>query len=404
MEPIDRIDTPRRLAARSHVPPGLLVGRAHVPPSDEDGIGGPTPVLLRDGHVFDASVIAPTVSALFELPDLAAHLNHRALRRLGSLADALAESHHSLRRGDRLHLLSPIDLQVIKASGVTFVESLLERMVEAMAGGDAGLANDVRGRMQSAIGEGARRVTAGSPDALALLEELRSSGVSTTYLEVGLGTLAEIFTKAPVLGSVGSGELIGVRPDAAWTNPEPEVVLIVDSARRIVGACLGNDVNLRDIEGRSPLLLGVAKDNNASCAIGPWIRLFDERFDLGTLMASDVACEIIGHDGFTTAGVNRLASISREPAELVRQTYATHAYPDGLALFLGTMFVPTTPRQSAEAGFTHLVGDEVTISNEHLGSLCNWVETCDRTPPWTMGVGALMENLAQRGLLAGRRA
>src|SRR5690606_27366505 len=107
-----------------------------------------------------------------------------------------------------------------------------------------------------------------------------SAGVWSQYLEVAIGKDAEIFTKTQPMASVGFGAQIGIHPESHWNNPEPEVVLAVARTGKIRGATLGNDVNLRDYEGRSALLLGEAKDQNASCAIGPFIRLFDETFSL----------------------------------------------------------------------------------------------------------------------------
>jgi fumarylacetoacetate (FAA) hydrolase family protein len=280
---------------------------------------------------------------------------------------------------------------------VTFAESLIERVIEEGARGDATRARELRGRLVDAIGSELGRIVPGSEGAMALKRELIASGLWSQYLEVGIGPDAEIFTKAPVLAPVGHGERIGVRRESAWNNPEPEVVLAVTPDGRIVGATLGNDVNLRDFEGRSALLLGEAKDNNGSCAIGPAIRLFDGPFTLDALMATDVELEVRGRDGFVTGGRNRLGRISRDPRALVRQALGeTHQYPDGLALFLGTMFVPTADRDAAGGGFTHREGDLVTIANPYLGVLRNEVGWCDDLPPWTIGIRAFHANLSAR--------
>jgi len=401
MTGFERLDTPRRLRDMTDVPDGTLIGRAHLPQSrDPAGVGGPTPVLVDRDVVRDLSPLGPTVAAIIARPDLLARLADEAFPVVALTHEAIAESHHSLRREGHVHLLAPLDLQVIKASGVTFVRSLLERMIEAETSGDPRHAGDVRRRLGHLIGTIGPSIRAGTPEALALLARLREHGAPSTYLEVGLGTHAEIFTKAPVLSSVGTGELVGVRADSQWSNPEPEVVLVIDGSGSVRGATLGNDVNLRDLEGRSPLLLGVAKDNNASCAIGPWIRLFDDGFTMAALMATDVTLQIWGRDGFAFRGTDPLAEMSREPQALVDQASgANHRYPDGFALFLGTMSIPTGTRRSTDEGFTHAVADEVRVSNPLLGSLTNWVETCDRTPAWQLGIGALMANLARRGLL-----
>ena len=384
---------------------GLLVGRMHLPAERcPAGIGGPTPVALRADGVYDLLPHGPTVADLLERPDLADLLRRPDLRRVASLEELLDGSPADARRPDRPALLSPFDLKCIRACGVTFAESLIERVIEEGARGDAARARELRERLVAAIGTELGRIVPGSEGAMALKAELIASGLWSQYLEVGIGPDAEIFTKAPVLAPVGHGERIGVRRESAWNNPEPEVVLAVASDGRIVGATLGNDVNLRDFEGRSALLLPEAKDNNASCAIGPAIRLFDARFTLDTLMATDVELEVRGRDGFVTGGRNRLARISRDPRDLVAQAIGrTHQYPDGLALFLGTMFVPTADRGAPGSGFTHHEGDVVTIANPHLGVLRNSVGWCDDLPPWSMGIRAFLANVLPRAAAAAGR-
>ncbi len=309
----------------------------------------------------------------------------------------MAGSWHRARGSGLPALLAPFDLQVVRACGVTFAESLIERVIEEGARGDATQADAIRQRLVSAIGTDLGRIRPGGPEAAALKAELQASGLWSQYLEVGIGPDAEIFTKTPVLASVGFGDQVGVRRDSRWNNPEPEVVLAVDATGRIRGATLGNDVNLRDFEGRSALLLPEAKDNNGSCSIGPVIRVFDDDFTLDDLMATDVEVEVRGRDGFVTRGNNQLSKISRDPQALVAQAMGvTHQYPDGLALFLGTMFVPTADRGSTGAGFTHHPGDIVRISSPLLGMLVNEVGLTDELPPWTMGIRAFWQNLAAR--------
>jgi fumarylacetoacetate (FAA) hydrolase family protein len=232
-----------------------------------------------------------------------------------------------------------------------------------------------------------------------LKKALTARGLWSQYLEVGIGPYAEIFTKAPPMASVGWGADVGLRPEAQWTNPEPEVTVVVNGKGAIVGATLGNDVNLRDIEGRSALLLGQAKDNNASSAVGPFVRLFDATFSLDDVRRAQVSLEVHGPDQFRLEGKSDLTHISRDPAELVRQTISMHQYPDGMVLFTGTLFAPTKPRTPGGAGFTHVTGDVVAIRSPKLGTLVNRVGTCDQVPPWTFGTRELMRNLAQRGLL-----
>jgi fumarylacetoacetate (FAA) hydrolase family protein len=385
---------------------GRLVGRIHLPAAAcPRGIGGPTPVLVRDGLVLDLSAIAPTVSDLLERDDLGGVLDDADLPVVAPLPAVVAASHHTWRPPGEPYLLAPFDLQVVRACGVTFATSLIERVIEEGARGDAAEALRIRERLAAAIGSDLAAIEPGSARAAALKAELIAAGRWSQYLEVGIGPDPEIFTKAPVLASVGTGQQVGVRGDSAWNNPEPEVVLAVDSRGRIVGATLGNDVNLRDMEGRSALLLGEAKDNNASCAIGPFIRLFDDAengagFTLDGLMNGEVSLEVTGRDGFETAGANRLGEISRTPRALVDHAMgARHQYPDGLALFLGTMFVPTADRLGPGSGFTHRVGDRVTIRERRLGSLVNWVGLSEAVPPWELGIRGLMRNLVSRGLV-----
>jgi fumarylacetoacetate (FAA) hydrolase family protein len=355
---------------------------------------GPTPVVVADGRVRDVSRHAPTVSQLLNgwNADLPAGTD------LGPLDSFGFERQFAQARDVRL--LSPFDLQCIKASGVTFAISAMERVIEERCRGDASKADALRVSLRERIGTDIRSVKPGSDDAKKLKAALISDGLWSQYLEVAIGPDAEIFTKGPTLSSVGWGDWIGVRADSAWNNPEPEIVLAVDSAGRILGATLGNDVNLRDIEGRSALLLGKAKDNNASCAIGPFIRMFDGRFTLDDVRAAEVRLEITGEEGFRLEGKSSMSQISRDPTELVGQTIGKHhCYPDGFALFLGTMFAPIVDRGAPGQGFTHRTGDIVRVSAEKLGVLENKVTTCDQAPAWGFGIADLMRNLARRGLL-----
>ncbi len=352
---------------------------------------GPTPVLVRDGQVFDMSGVAPTVSALVAGGDF----DTTAGRPLGALETlALSAATDAPAR-----LLSPIDLQCVKAAGVTFAVSAIERVIEERARGDASKAAEVRGRLESRIGGSVRLVVPGSEEAAALKQALIDDGMWSQYLEVAIGPDAEIFTKSPTLSTVGWGGPIGIRSDSTWNNPEPEVVLLVDAKGTVVGATLGNDVNLRDFEGRSALLLSKAKDNNASCSIGPFIRLFDDGFTLDDVRASEVTLKIEGEDGYVLDGHSSMREISRDPEDLVVQAMSEHHYPDGFVLFLGTLFAPTKDRDEPGRGFTHKMGDVVSISNPKLGSLVNRVTTSRDAPAWTLGISGLMNNLARRGLL-----
>lgn len=374
---------------------GTLIGRVWDPASD-----GPSPVAVREDGVFDLSRDFATVRDLCEMDDPAVAAQSTPGRRLGSFNEILANTDTSSRESSRPWLLSPIDLQTVKAAGVTFVVSMLERVIEEQARGDVAAAGDLRERILAEVGDNLADLRPGSDEAQRLKEILIAEGLWSQYLEVGIGPDAEIFTKAPTLSSVGTAVSVGVLGSSTWNNPEPEVALIVQSNGRIVGATLGNDVNLRDVEGRSALLLPKAKDNNGSCALGPLIRLFDSRFTLDTVRQLTVRLEIDGPDGFHLDGVSEMSTISRDPSELVDQLIGPHhQYPDGAALMLGTMFAPVADRGAVGQGFTHKYGDIVRISASSLGSLVNEVNQSERCEPWEFGLRALMTNLARRGLL-----
>jgi fumarylacetoacetate (FAA) hydrolase family protein len=374
-----------------------LVGRVWLAQVD-----GPVLVRVQDDGVYDLSAVAATSSELLNLDDPAGAIRAaNALPRLASLHDVLSNSRFDRRTASLPWLLAPCDLQAVKASGVTFVASLLERVIEEQARGDAARADGLRHAILDVIGSTLHDIRPGSNEAMRLKDVLIGQGIWSQYLEVGIGPDAEIFTKCPPLAAVGTGAEVGIHPKSAWNNPEPEIVLAVNSHGRAVGASLGNDVNLRDFEGRSALLLGKAKDNNASCAIGPFIRLFDESFGLDDVRQCDLALHIAGPDGFTFTGHSSMSEISRDPLEIVDHTIGpNHQYPDGLVLFLGTMFAPTVDRFAAGKGFTHTVGDIVSVATPVLGALVNRVNHTDAIPPWTFGAGALMKNLAKRRLLA----
>jgi fumarylacetoacetate (FAA) hydrolase family protein len=373
---------------------GTLVGRVWRPDVD-----GPSVVVVRADGVFDVSREVPTMRDLCEVPQPAAAIA-AAGERIGDLAGLLANTPEHRRDPARPWLLAPIDLQAIKAAGVTFAVSLIERLIEEQARGKPETAAAVRADVEAALGGAVDGLVPGSAQATELKSLLQARGLWSQYLEVGIGPDAEIFTKAPPMAAVGSGAAIGVLASSHWNNPEPEIVVIVNSRGAIVGATLGNDVNLRDVEGRSALLLGRAKDNNASTSIGPFIRLFDQHFTLDDVRRAEVTLTVEGGDGFHLHGVSAMAKISRDPADLVAQLIGPdHQYPDGAALFLGTMFSPVKDRDAPGQGFTHHLGDVVTIASRPLGALINVVTTCERAPPWTFGSAALMRNLARRGLL-----
>jgi fumarylacetoacetate (FAA) hydrolase family protein len=372
---------------------GVCVARVHLPADRRPGgTPGPAVVVVRDGDLLLPGV--PTMADLLDAPDVLRLAGADGLPSVGRLSDALANSHHSRRDPGEPFLLAPTDLQVLKACGVTFAASMLERVLEERAKGDPGAAADLRRTLEETVGTDLEGVVPGSPAAAELKGVLQEHGAWSQYLEVGIGPHAEVFTKAPVLSSMGTGEQVGVRAESEWNNPEPEIVLLVNARNELVGASLGNDVNLRDFEGRSALLLGEAKDNNASCSIGPWIRLFDDEFTLEGLLATDVHIAIRGRDGFVLDHSYPLSGLTRRPVDLIEQVGSrTHQYPDGYALFLGTGFAPTLDRSTPGLGFTHHVGDAVTISNPLLGSLTNWVGHSEELPPWTVGIRSFWQSL-----------
>ncbi len=370
---------------------GTLVGRAFRP-----GLG-PSVVAIRSGGVFDVTSAFPTTADLFDTADPAKAVAASEGEHIGDLDALLANTPPDGRDASRPFFLSPVDLQAVKAAGVTFAISMVERVIEEQAKGIPERAAAIRDEIGAIIGGELRGLKPGSPEAAALKKHLQERGLWSQYLEVGIGPDAEIFTKAPVLSSVGTGADVGIHPISTWNNPEPEVVLVISSAGRIVGATLGNDVNLRDVEGRSALLLGKAKDNNASASLGPFIRLFDATFGIGDVRSMKIALTVTGEDGFVLDGRSDMAAISRDVEDLARQAIGPHhQYPDGLVLYCGTLFAPIKDRGEAGKGFTHKLGDIVTIASDSLGSLTNRVRLSTECPPWTEGIRSLMASLSRR--------
>lgn len=375
---------------------GHFVGRVWRPDA-----GGPAVVALRKGRVIDITTReTPTMRDLLEQDDPVSLADGTAGEDLGSLEEIARNSAEGRAGPDRVHLLAPCDLQAVKACGVTFARSMIERVIEEKAAGDPEKAEAIRKRVTAIIGESLRSLVPGSPEAMRVKQAFIEEGVWSQYLEVGIGPDAEVFTKCQPMSSVGWGAAVGLHPISRWNNPEPEVVLAVDSRGAVKGATLGNDVNLRDVEGRSALLLGKAKDNNASCSIGPFIRLFDDSYGIEDVRNAELELVVKGEDGFVLNGRSSMKEISRDPLDLVSQTRGRHhQYPDGFVLFLGTLFAPVEDRDAPGQGFTHKPGDVVTISNQQLGALVNTVRLSTECPEWTFGTSALMRNLAARGLL-----
>jgi fumarylacetoacetate (FAA) hydrolase family protein len=394
----------------SVIPPqGTFVGRCWVPSRfADDGIAGPRVVTVREGHVVDLSGRFATFSDLLNDIDPLASVRAWAGVVLGSV-DAIVRQSRFDRRASSLEgesnvvLLAPNDIAAVKACGVTFIRSLLERVVEEKARGNPQEALRVRAMIHDTLGDDLSRVKPGSPATVELKSRLIEAGMWSQYLEVGIGPDPEVFTKAQPMASVGYGAEVGVLPESKWNNPEPEIVLAVSSRGDIVGVTMGNDVNLRDIEGRSALLLGEAKDQNGSCAIGPMVRLFDDAFTLDDVARADVELTVVGADGYRTSGVNSIRQISRSPRELASHVCGEHhQYPDGFMLFLGTMFAPTETRGTQGQGFTHHTGDRVEIASPTLGRLVNWVNATNAIPKWTFGISSLMQHLLERRRVAAK--
>jgi fumarylacetoacetate (FAA) hydrolase family protein len=377
----------------------LLIGRAWKPGVN----GGPSVVAVRGGDLVDLTPFYLTSAGLLDGLDVAQLRDRIAVAsRFAPLAETIANSDEAIRDPAKPWLLAPTDLQALKAAGVTFAQSMVERVIEEQARGDASAADAIRREMTAAIGTDLSKIVPGSPQAEELKKILVAKGKWSPYLEVGIGPYAEIFTKSQPMSAVGHGADVGLHPESTWNNPEPEVVIVVDPQGRIRGATLGNDVNLRDFEGRSALLLGKAKDNNASCALGPFIRLFDESFTLDVVSNADIALTVEGPDNYRLEGKSSMSRISRSPAQIAAQAAGRHhQYPDGFVLFCGTMFAPTDDRDGKGMGFTHKIGDVVTIATPSLGRLVNRVRLSTECAPWSFGSSALMRNLAARGYLRG---
>jgi len=377
---------------------GIWIGRVWLPDRlAYRKISGPHAVMLSKGDIFDLSDEFGTTSELINKPDPVAELKKGSWEKVGEVSEILDNSLFFRHSPNSPYLLSPNDIQAIKACGVTFIQSLLERVIEEKAKGDPKKSLEIRDVISQKIGADLSGIKPGSPQSVKLKQEFQAQGIWSQYLEVGIGKDAEVFTKAQPLSAVSFGVEVGILKESTWNNPEPEVVLAVSSDGQIKGATLGNDVNLRDYEGRSALLLGEAKDQNGSCSIGPFIRLFDQSFTLKDVKKANIRLSMFGTDGFVSEGLSAMDSISRSPEDLVAQTIGrNHQYPDGLMLFTGTMFAPTMDRDKPGEGFTHHVGDRIEIESEKLGKLVNWVNYCSQIPPWSFGIQQFMDYTSRR--------
>ena len=377
---------------------GIWIGRVWLPDRlAYRKISGPHAVMLSKGDIFDLSDEFGTTSELINKPDPVAELKKGSWKKVGEVSEILDNSLFFRHPPNSPYLLSPNDIQAIKACGVTFIQSLLERVIEEKAKGDPKKSLEIRDVISQKIGADLSGIKPGSPQSVKLKQEFQAQGIWSQYLEVGIGKDAEVFTKAQPLSAVSFGVEVGILKESTWNNPEPEVVLAVSSDGQIKGATLGNDVNLRDYEGRSALLLGEAKDQNGSCSIGPFIRLFDQSFTLKDVKKANIRLSMFGTDGFVSEGLSAMDSISRSPEDLVAQTIGrNHQYPDGLVLFTGTMFAPTMDRDKPGEGFTHHVGDRIEIETEKLGKLVNWVNYCSQIPPWSFGIQQFMDYTSRR--------
>ena len=286
-----------------------LLGRVWLP-----GVG-PAVIAVRQGKAIDISDKFPLSALLLNEAEPAKALAAAAAkgRDLGPIAAIIDNSEEARRDEAEPFLLAPVDLQAIKACGVTFAASLLERVIEERTKGDPRAADAIRNKLMAELGLDLTAIKPGSEAARKAKEMLTARGLWSQYLEVGIGPDAEVFTKSQPMSALGHGATVGIHPASQWSNPEPEVVLVVDAGGRLVGATLGNDVNLRDFEGRSALLLGRGKDNNGSCSIGPFIRLIDKSFGLEDIRKADLALEIAGADGFRLEAVSSMSRISRDP-------------------------------------------------------------------------------------------
>jgi len=377
---------------------GTWLGRAWLPASfAPSNIAGPHVITVRDGQVIELSDCFDSIADITRHPTPTAAVQNATGVSICSLNTLLENSLFyklpaDIRKSQQPSLLAPNDIQAIKACGVTFVASLIERVIEEKALGNPSKAEEIRAVVHAAIGDNLKDIEPGSPQTEILKAKLIAQGIWSAYLEVGIGPDVEVFTKSQPMSAIPCGSQLGVLETSQWNNPEPEVAFLVSPQGSFLGAALANDVNLRDYEGRSSLLLGKAKDQNGSCPIGPMFRLFDDSYSLDDAANTEVNLSIVGEDGFCSTGENRMSEISRSVDSIIKQVCnGSHQYPDGIAIMLGTMFAPTEDRGEEGMGFTHKVGDRVEISSPKLGKLVNWVNYCHEIPEWSYGIADFVE-------------
>jgi 2-dehydro-3-deoxy-D-arabinonate dehydratase len=261
-------------------------------------------------------------SAVRDLTPAGVHRLHDLLERV-DLHDELARARrarlpeHLL---DDVRLLTPVESQEIWAAGVTYLRSKQARMEES----------DFSSRAYDHVYEAAR---------------------------------PEIFFKAVPEKVVSPGEAVGIRRDARWNVPEPELTLVINSSRSIVGFTIGNDMSSRDIEGENLLYLPQAKIYAGSCAIGPWVVVGADEQDARQWT---IRLEIDREGKAVFAGETRVDQIKRTFEDLVEYLFRSQAFPRGAMLMTGAGIVPPD-------AFTLAENDRVRITISGIGTLENLV-------------------------------
>ena len=238
---------------------------------------------------------------------------------IGAVRDARGSTMTALAVTDAV-LLPPVERQEVWAAGVTYLRSKTARMEE-------------------------------------------SDFSATAYDRVYEAPRPEIFFKSVAEKVVGPGDEVGIRADARWNVPEPELALVMNARGDFVGCTIGNDMSSRDIEGENLLYLPQAKVYDRSCGLGPWIVLgCDEHEARGWAVA--ITIERGGREVFS--GQTRIDQIKRSFTELTDYLWRSQSFPHGVVLLTGTGVVP-------DESFTLAAGDRVTITIDGIGMLSNSV-------------------------------